>query len=641
MEAIDHAELGRCLFEESNDAFLIFDPEGNQVLDANPGAQRLTGLRRKQLLGMTVLELFLADNDGGVEKLVGSYHHTGVFHSREGYYLRQQAGEPLAVNVSVSRIHTATKSLGLVVVRDISERKRSELALRQSEERYRSLIESSHEGIVITGDDFRVTYCNPQAGIIVGISPEQAIGEDFRSFLDENSRELVVQRYLCRRRGEDVPASYEVGIIRTDGEHRQLQIHAARLTATDGTVQTFAQILDITDRKRAEQERARLRARIQDAQKLESLGVLAGGIAHDLNNLLQPILGHAEFLYDKVLSDVSALQDVESIRTAAIRAAELANQMLAYSGRSRFINRPIDLSKLAHETTQLLKGSVSEQIALHCDFAESLPPIEADPSRLRQVILNLITNASEAIGKQEGVISVSTGVFWAERAYLSKTYLDEQLPEGEYAYLEVRDTGGGMDADTLTRIFDPFFTTKFTGRGLGLAAVLGIVRGHRGAIRVDSEQGVGSTFRILLPLAQVAPQESATPPAAAERSSLSGTILVVDDEEAVRTVAKRGLERAGFCALTACDGAQAIEIFKEHSEKILAILLDMTMPRMTGREAFRELRRIRPDARVILSSGYTEEEATAQLSDEGLAGFIQKPYTPTALVEKLREVILQ
>ncbi|MFO0949016.1 MAG: ATP-binding protein, partial [Planctomycetota bacterium] len=273
------------------------------------------------------------------------------------------------------------------------------------------------------------------------------------------------------------------------------------------------------------------------------------------------------------------------------------------------------------------------------DFAPHLPLVEADATQIRQVIMNLITNASDAVGDSGGTITVRTGVMHLDRDYLTETYLDDDLPEGSYVFVEVTDSGIGMDKETVSKIFDPFFTTKFTGRGLGLAAVLGIVRGHQGAIKVYSEPGRGSTFKVLLPST-----EKLDPVALASRRNVTafhgtGTVLVVDDEESIRMVTTKTLERFGFRVLLAADGQQGVDCFREHADEITLVILDMTMPNMSGDEAFRVIRGIRPDARVILSSGFTEQEATDRFQGEGLAGFIQKPYRPTDLLDKVREVL--
>jgi len=379
-------------------------------------------------------------------------------------------------------------------------------------------------------------------------------------------------------------------------------------------------------REHFEEERRQLEAQVQQAQKLESLGVLAGGIAHDFNNLLTGVLGNAQLALYDLASSSPARESVEDIEQAARRAADLCRQMLAYSGKGKFVVQPIDLTETVREMGQLLEVSISKKAALRHNLAEGLPAITADATQIRQIVLNLITNASEALGEEGGVVSVATGVMDCDRAYLGCTYLDDDLPEGRYAYLEVADTGCGMDDGTLEKIFEPFFTTKFTGRGLGLAAVLGIVRGHQGAINVYSEPGQGTAFRVLFPaLDEPAASESQNDQDPKDIRG-TGTVLLVDDEERVRRVGRRILERMGFTVLTARDGREAISVFQEHADEIACVLLDLTMPNMDGVEAFQQLRRIREDVRVVLASGYNEQDATQHFTGQGLAGFIQKPF---------------
>ncbi len=313
--------------------------------------------------------------------------------------------------------------------------------------------------------------------------------------------------------------------------------------------------------------------------------------------------------------------------------------MLAYSGKGKFIVKPLNLSKVVEEMAHLLDVSIAKNVILKYDFAPDLPSVEADATQLRQIIMNLIMNASEAIGEQSGIVSIRTGVTEADKAYLSETYLDDDLPEGYYVYLEVADTGRGMDEETKNKIFDPFFTTKFTGRGLGLAATLGIVRGHRGALKVYTHLNRGTNFKVLFPCSEQ-PAEASTAAAPPEREWRGqGIVLVIDDEESVRVVAKQILERRGFEVLTAEDGSEGVEIFSTRSKDIVLVLLDLTMPHMDGKETFRQLRRIRPDVKTILSSGYNAQDVTNRFAGKGLAGFIQKPYRVRALLETVREVL--
>jgi len=383
-----------------------------------------------------------------------------------------------------------------------------------------------------------------------------------------------------------------------------------------------------------------LEAKLQHAQKLESLALLAGGIAHDFNNLLVGILGNVALALSELDEESPLLPVLEDAQGSARRAAELTKQMLAYSGRGRFVLSYVDLNTLLEETRGLLHSAMPKTARLELDLAEELPTVRADPGQLRQVIVNLVSNAADALGENSGRISVRTSTHEADSEYLASSYYDDSLPAGRYVCLEVTDTGAGMDAATTAKIFDPFFTTKFTGRGLGLAAVLGIVRGHHGAVRVDSAVGRGSSFRLLFPAAD-APARVASPSEPPESGTFTGTgyILIADDEETVRNVAQRVLTQRGHRVLVAEDGIDAVEKFRAHAGAIMLVLLDLTMPGIGGEQVFRELTRIQPGVPVILTSGYSEQDVTASFASEGLAGFLQKPWGPDELLGSLRRVL--
>lgn len=396
---------------------------------------------------------------------------------------------------------------------------------------------------------------------------------------------------------------------------------------------------DMTERRRAEEERRALDAQIQHTQKLESLGVLAGGIAHDFNNLLVGVIGNAELAL-LMLSPDSPVRDlVTQINQAGQRAADLTNQLLAYSGKGKFIVETICLSGLVEEISHLLKSAVSKKAALEHDFQDDLPLIEADPTQVRQIVMNLITNASDAIGDESGVISIRTGLVHADSRYLSRTIGGHDLGIGDYVYIEVADTGCGMSADTQEKMFEPFYSTKALGRGLGLAAILGIVSSHKGAIRVKSFRGRGTTFRIHFPVAGLSAPVAEKTPSPFDGCVATGTVLVVDDEQIVRNVATEALERTGFKILTACDGLDALRVFNDHRDSIDVVLLDMKMPRLGGEEVFCELRRLRPDLPILLSSGYDEEETVEKFASMDFAGFIQKPYRVIDLVSRISELL--
>ena len=399
---------------------------------------------------------------------------------------------------------------------------------------------------------------------------------------------------------------------------------------------------DVTGIVNAAEERRKLEERMQQAQKLESLGMMAGGVAHDFNNLLTPILGDASLALMDLPDDSEVRVRLQKIQRAAHRAATLTNQLLDYAGIGSIDTEPLDLSRLVLEMGQLLQSAVSKKAVLAYDLANDLPAIEGDAAQLSQVVMNLITNASEAIETRrpgESRIAIRSGTVEADRKSLSQLFLGEGLPEGTYVYFEVEDTGCGMDAETRARIFDPFFTTKFTGRGLGLAAVLGIVRKHGGAIEIESEVDRGTRVRVLCPA--VGQQVQRMEPQQLDPSSwrASGTVLVADDDEGACELMAETLERAGLSVLRAEDGAQAVEIFREHAEAIRLVVLDRTMPGESGAEALEDIRRIRRDVPVLLVSGYSQESSAQRFAGKHVDGFLQKPFLPETLLEKIRDLL--
>lgn len=401
-------------------------------------------------------------------------------------------------------------------------------------------------------------------------------------------------------------------------------------------------IWDVVMRKRAEEERLELEKRLLHTQKLESLGVMAGGIAHDFNNLLMAILGNLEYAMMEIGEDSEVLKTLEQAMIASRRAADLTRQMLAYSGKGHFLISSISISDLVRENVEIFKTVISKSIGLKLELSDPLPKINADSGQIQQIVMNLITNASEAIGENSGTILIRTYVDWLDIEAIKKSRIDVAAGPGMFVCLEVRDTGCGMDRDTLNRIFDPFFTTKFTGRGLGMSAVLGIVKGHLGAVIVESDPGEGTAIRIFMPAAEGSFMLSGHPGASFEKiDHLDGKpkILIVDDEEMIRNICRRALIKKGYEVISASDGEEAVSVFEENSSDIGCVVLDLKMPKMDGITAFREMRKIKPDIKVILTSGYTENEASGLFSDEGLNGFIQKPYIIKELVEEISRCV--
>jgi two-component system, cell cycle sensor histidine kinase and response regulator CckA len=469
-------------------------------------------------------------------------------------------------------------------------------------------------------------------------APEPERPTSFRAVKDGveiPAEELPMQ--LAAATGREVRDA-ELTLVFEDGTHLDILGNASPLLDESGKPRgAVGAFIDITDRKRAEHDRLEMQRRLLHAQKLESIGVMAGGIAHDFNNILAGIMGYAEILRRSLPSSDRLQADIEVIKNAVKRATDLTRQMLAYSGKGKIRVEPVHLSRVVKDSEAMLDMAISKKAAITYDLAPLLPLIQADPSQICQVLMNLVINASESLGEQGGLIAVSSQVVEYVAEEMAAMFPGDAQPEDRYVCLQVADTGCGMYVETLARIFDPFFTTKFAGRGPGLAAVHGIVQGHKGGIQVASEPGKGTTFRVFFPAGGPAvPIPQAESEAEASDWQGSGKVLVVDDEEIARNVGRTLIEQIGFRVVTAKDGDEAVLLYREHRDEIVCVLLDLTMPKMNGEETFRELLKIDPGVRVVLSSGYGAERAMDQFAGLGLAGFIQKPYQFESLVAVLR-----
>ena len=553
----------------------------------------------------------------------------------------------IRIHLELSRSHRRVREQAAELARaneqlmsNFAKLERSEKALRENEAYILSVMDHFPIGIAVNSVDPAVKFSYMNENFPKYYRTTRAALADPGGFWDAVYEEPEFREEMKKRVMDDCtsgdPARMrwnEVPITRRGDETTYI---SAMNVPIPGKKLMVSTVWDVTDHKRSVKAKLSLERQVQQAQKLESLGVLAGGIAHDFNNSLMAVLGHAELALDEISPMSPSRRSITEITIAARRAADLCRQMLAYAGKASFALERVGLRDLVEEMAHLLKTAISKKAILNLNLERDLPPIEADPSQIRQIAMNLIINASEAIGDRSGVITVSVGATRCDEEYLQKTELREDLAPGMYVHLEVTDTGSGMDAETQSRIFDPFFSTKFTGRGLGLAAVLGIVRAHKGALKVYSEPGKGTTFKILFPAL-----ENARNGARTKKSCLladwrgKGTILLVDDEESLIALGARMLEHLGFTVLTAVDGLQAVELYRERGKEIDLVLMDLTMPHMDGAKAFGELRRLNPDVRVILASGYSHEDVASRFAGKGLDGVLQKPYTLLKLRESL------
>ena len=558
---------------------------------------------------------------------------------RESYEIehrvvRKDTGEIRYVREKCQHVRDAQGrvELSLGMVHDVTEHKQAGEALAASENRLRALLESAAQGVVAVDETGRILLVNARTEDLFGYSREELIGQPLELLVPEHLQALHAgyrRQYFESPRTRQMGAGLDLRGRKKDGSDISMEISLS-FVEEGGKRLALALITDIAERKQAEE-------RLRQTQKLESLGLLAGGVAHDFNNLLVGVIGNASLAQELLPPDHAAVELMDAVLKAGEQAAHLTRQMLAYSGKGKFLVEPLSLSALIPDMCGLVRPSISKKIGLQLDLEEDLPRVEADRGQVQQVFMNLAINAAEAIGS-EGLITVRTGVQDVDEPYLRLRPELGALAPGRYVCLEVRDTGSGMDEATKARIFDPFFSTKFTGRGLGLAAVSGILRGHRCGITVSSAPGRGSCFTVLFPATTRAAGKG---PVVGRDASLrgAGTILVVDDEQFVREMAQRALERHGYTVLMADGGAEAIDVFRRHPGEIALVVLDLSMPHMSGEEALLELRKIRPEVKVVVSSGYSESEAMPLFDGQRVSGFVQKPYTSQGIAEKVKECL--
>jgi len=494
------------------------------------------------------------------------------------------------------------------------------------------VIEQTDEIIVITDRQGVIEYVNASFERISGYSAAEVVGQK-PNILKSGKHAEKYYKIMWDTLNSGKTWRGDFINRNKSGEFYEVTQSITPIFDSNNEVTGFASVqLDVTQQRQ-------MQSKLQHSDRVESLGVLAGGIAHDFNNLLTAILGNASLAMTKLEADSPVLNNISAIEKASFSAADLCKQMLAYSGKGQFVIKPVNLSELVDSMGKLIHVSLAKNVVLKLRLNQQLPAIDADVAQMQQIVLNLITNASEAIEENNGVISITTGVMLADADYLNGCISAGPLEPGRFVFLEVSDTGCGMDAETQKKIFDPFFTTKFTGRGLGMSAMLGIVKGHRGGLRIYSEPGEGTTIKITFPISHEEVASRNLPEAVTSQWKGSGTALVIDDEETVREIASAMLKERGFSVVTANDGVEGVEMFRQYKEQITIVLLDMTMPRMNGEQCFSELRRISPDVRVLLSSGYNEQDATDHFAGKGLAGFIQKPYSANFLTEKIQSIL--
>jgi len=616
------------------DGVIATDAEG-KVIFMNTVASELTGWHVADARGLSLHAVFqIVNEETGAETenpidrvmkegvIVGLANHT---------LLISKDGRRIPVDDSGAPIKRDGRTVGAVLVfRDVTARRGAE----RDAAYLAAIVESSDDAIVGKSIDGTIQSWNAGAERLYGYPAAEMIGHHINELVPPD-RLPEAANILTRLGAGDTVEHFETARLHKGGALIDVSLTISPIRDKSGQIVGASHVArDITGQKRAAEN-------MRQTQKLESLGILAGGIAHDFNNLLVGIVGNASLALEDIRSDSPARQSIQEVVAAGKRAAELTQQMLAYSGRGRFVVDRIDLSKYIREVVPLIQAAIPRTVALQLALQENLPAIEADTSQIQQLVMNLVINGAEAIPEgKTGTVTIVTSQQQLDERHVREheSAAIGELKPGTYVLLEVRDTGSGMDEATKATIFDPFFTTKFTGRGLCLAAVLGIVRGHAGAIEVDSAPERGTVFRVLFPALDVAPDHQ--PQAHQDIRDLSGqgTILVIDDEPVVRSMVKRALEHYGYNVLLAEDGERGLEVFRQAADHIQCVVLDMTMPVMSGEETLSRLRVLCSDIPVILSSGFNEAEAMRRFEGKGLAGFIQKPYTTPTLAEKIKDV---
>ncbi|HWQ52923.1 MAG TPA: PAS domain S-box protein [Bryobacteraceae bacterium] len=633
-------EVGSRAVDERASAFLaaIVTSSGDAIIGKNldgivqswnAGAQRLYGYSAEEMVGKSMTVLLPPDRPEEESDILARIRRGQSIDNLETVRLRRD-GRQVHISLTISPIRDQSGTVigASHIARDITDQVRFE----ETAARLAAIVESSEDAIISKDLDGTILTWNTGAERVYGYTVAEAEGKSVSMLLPEDRLDEETGILERLKRGERVE-HFETVRLRKGGERIDVSLTISPIRDSHGVVRGASHVArDITARKAFEAE-------LRHTQKLESLGVLAGGVAHDFNNLLTGILANASLAAESAEGSGLLQKLLADVVRAAERASGLTRQLLAYAGKGRFVTEAVNLSELVEEIGGLIRTSIPGKVRLRLELARGLAPIQADPGQLQQVIMNLVINAAEALGEAGGTVLVATGSEDLDEAYCRDCLGRPDLPPGAYTTLEVHDDGCGMDQQTLARIFDPFFTTKSAGRGLGLAAVLGIVNGHKGAIKVYSVPGRGTSFRLLFPSVAVAVPEAAARQEPAPEGH--GTVLVVDDEESVRTAARNALEHFGYTVLLASSGREALDIVLRRGTAIDVVLLDVSMPEIDGAETLERLLEVKPKIRVLLSSGFNEVEVVRRFSANKLAGFIQKPYTAARLASTVKTVLQQ
>lgn len=627
------ARRNEAILRSSMDGFFVVDRDC-RFLEANEAFARMLGYTPAELLTMRITDLEAPDarESGAALHTQTGMHHFPTLH-------RHKAGHLVQLELSVNVLYDSGEKVLVGFARDVTERRRVEAELARLTRQRTLILDSAADGIVGLDAEGSLTFMNPAAARLLGVAAGAALGQSAHGLLLGRPAGAgacgAAACPLCAvLRGGASTFNGESRLLRGDGAPLPVELSARAIRdglTTSGAVLVFR---DISERLRLEQERRAYEAKVQQVQRLESLGMLAGGMAHDLNNIMVGILGNACLGLSQAGDEARVRECLQRVVRACERAARVIRQVLTYSGRVESEVAPLDLNELLRELLEFMRVGVDPRIRL--DAALDAPPlvVEGDSGHLQQVFTNLVVNAIEAIGPGGGRVGVTTGRCALDDGGIQCDFAGQALRAGDYAWLRVEDDGCGMNEETLARLFEPFFSRKGLGRGLGLSAMRGILRAHRGGVRVESAPGAGAAFTVVLPLSDrpLRPLADAPPLRAAGPAR---TVLVIDDEADVREVVQDMLTARGFRVLEAADGSQGVEQFRRHADEIDVVVLDMAMPGKSGAEVFHELIAIRPDARVIVSSGYSEQSMSARFPGTRPRAFVGKPFTLDALVDKI------
>ncbi|WP_005035712.1 PAS domain S-box protein [Holophaga foetida] len=609
----------------ANDIVLLVDEDG-RILDANDRACSAYGYTREELLALSIRDIRAPESMQAFSEQWKTAHDAGA-HFFETIH-RHRDGRVFPVEVSSRQVEMQGHSLVQSIVRDISERRAAEEELKQINRLQTLILENSAVGIALVRN--RVyEWVNPRLAEMLGGETSQIKGTPTRAYTDETTDQEVMARIMEGMAGGGW-ADLECRLMRLDRSSFWARLRVKALDPERPLEGAIFIVEDVTASKRAEEA-------LRQTQKLESLGVLAGGIAHDFNNLLTAILGNLNLAQSELDDQHRAHDYLTNVEKTILKAVDLTRQMLAYSGKGRFIVKPNNLNRIINEMAELLKVSISKKIDLVLDLPPGIPQVISDAAQLQQVVMNLVTNAADAIGDGTGVIAIRSSSERLSENQVPSAHPGKFLPQGSYVRLVVEDNGCGMSPDVVARIFDPFFSTKMTGRGLGLSAMLGILRGHQAGIQIHSQPGKGSRFDLFFPAATES-EEATAPDSRASSPVAKGTrVLLVDDEPMIRETAGMVLSALSMDVTLASDGEEALAFFQ--SRDIDLVVLDLTMPRMDGREAFRRLRDLRPGLPIIVCSGYSEQESLLDAQGLPPTAFLPKPYSIKSLERVIGDVL--